>query len=213
MPAHVPTAHSAHVNPAGPDAWSVLGWREIVLALAVLLGAYVVLVFLRLRRLGRPPAPGDPAPATPAVAVADPDPFAVPPAIAAREVPLDDYEANLPWVKAPVVSDEQRRLQLVESEVVALRDQVEALRATVSGLAEELREKLEQRGPAITPLHHLSPLYGDAMQMAIAGHDVTTISERCGIARAEAELVVALAQQSRQTGEGEDDGDGGAARY
>jgi hypothetical protein len=40
----------------------------------------------------------------------------------------------------------------------------------------------------------VSPIYGDAMQMAVAGYDPTVIAERCGIARAEAELVVALAK-------------------
>jgi hypothetical protein len=37
------------------------------------------------------------------------------------------------------------------------------------------------------------------MQMAIQGHDATTIAHRCGIARAEADLVVALAR-NRQEG-------------
>ena len=39
---------------------------------------------------------------------------------------------------------------------------------------------------------NVSPIYSDAMQMALQGHDATTISQHCGIARAEAELVVAL---------------------
>jgi hypothetical protein len=42
----------------------------------------------------------------------------------------------------------------------------------------------------------VSPIYGDAMQMAAAGYDPAMIAERCGIARAEAELVVALAKST-----------------
>ena len=44
----------------------------------------------------------------------------------------------------------------------------------------------------------VSPIYGDAMQMAAAGYDAAMIAERCGIARAEAELVVALARSQVQ---------------
>jgi hypothetical protein len=43
-----------------------------------------------------------------------------------------------------------------------------------------------------------SPLYNDAMQMAIQGHDATTIAHHCGIARAEADLVVALARNRHE---------------
>jgi hypothetical protein len=53
---------------------------------------------------------------------------------------------------------------------------------------------LRQEVAQMKASHSVSPLYTDAMQMAMLGHDAGTISERCGIARAEAELVVALAQ-------------------
>ena len=38
----------------------------------------------------------------------------------------------------------------------------------------------------------IAPQYSDAMQMALQHHDAATISQQCGISRAEAELVVAL---------------------
>ena len=44
----------------------------------------------------------------------------------------------------------------------------------------------------------VSPIYGDAMQMAVSGYDPAAIAERCGIARAEAELVVALAKSQER---------------
>ena len=39
---------------------------------------------------------------------------------------------------------------------------------------------------------NVSPIYNDAMQYALQGHDAATISQNYGISRAEAELVVAL---------------------
>ena len=39
---------------------------------------------------------------------------------------------------------------------------------------------------------NVSPIYNDAMQFALQGHDAATISQNYGISRAEAELVVAL---------------------
>ena len=54
-----------------------------------------------------------------------------------------------------------------------------------------------QSGQSTASAQSASPLYNDAMQMAIQGHDATTIAHRCGIARAEADLVVALARNRR----------------
>jgi hypothetical protein len=69
-----------------------------------------------------------------------------------------------------------------------LRDEVGALRAELSAVREALERELSQ--PQVA--QNISPIYSDAMQMAMQGHDAMTISQHCGIARAEAELVVAL---------------------
>jgi hypothetical protein len=83
----------------------------------------------------------------------------------------------------------------VAREMEQLREEVDALRGALSALREEvmtLREDFQQENQAARAAQNVSPLYNDAMQMAILGHDALTISERCGISRAEAELVVAL---------------------
>ena len=42
----------------------------------------------------------------------------------------------------------------------------------------------------------MKTLRGRQMQLAMAGYDAAAIAERCGVARAEAELVVALIRNS-----------------
>jgi hypothetical protein len=83
----------------------------------------------------------------------------------------------------------------VEREQEQMREEIDALRGALAALREELanlREEFQQETLAFRAAQNASPLYSDAMQMAILGHDALTISERCGIARAEADLVVSL---------------------
>jgi hypothetical protein len=90
---------------------------------------------------------------------------------------------------------QQAFMEGVEREMEQLREEVDALRGALAALREEvtaLRDDFQQETQAARAVQNASPLYGDAMQMAILGHDALTISERCGISRAEAELVVAL---------------------
>ena len=61
-----------------------------------------------------------------------------------------------------------------------------------------LREDMRQEVAHMHSAQAISPVYGDAMQMAAAGYDPVMIADRCGIARAEAELVVALAKSQMQ---------------
>ena len=67
---------------------------------------------------------------------------------------------------------------------------VAARRSELAALRNDMQHDLAQ----VRVAQNVSPLYGDAMQMAVAGHSAEMIAERCGIARAEAELVVALTQ-------------------
>ena len=69
-----------------------------------------------------------------------------------------------------------------------LRKEVGGLRAEVLVLREEQRREIKQ----VQVTQNVSPLYSDAMQMAMQGHDAATVSQHCGISRAEAELVVSL---------------------
>ncbi|GHT94882.1 hypothetical protein AGMMS49545_16880 [Betaproteobacteria bacterium] len=90
----------------------------------------------------------------------------------------------------------------VEREVGQLRDEMDALRgafASLRGDVEALRDAFEQEVQNLHKVQNASPLYSDAMQMAMLGHDAVTIAERCGISRAEAELVVALMNNKDQS--------------
>jgi hypothetical protein len=80
----------------------------------------------------------------------------------------------------------------LENEVFQLRDEVDAVRGELAALRSDMLHELAQMRASQT----VSPIYGDAMQMAAAGYDPSMIAERCGIARAEAELVVALAKST-----------------
>jgi hypothetical protein len=82
----------------------------------------------------------------------------------------------------------------MDQELLQLREEVDAMRGELAALRQDMQQE-------IAHLHagqSVSPIYGDAMQMAIAGYDPVMIADRCGIARAEAELVVALAKSQGQ---------------
>lgn len=152
----------------------VIGWREALLALIVLIALYMFLVVWRMRRLQKPSAgPVAPVPA----------PMVEPTAHAEEESgqPPD-------WHATQTRLAQDAFMRGMEDELAQLREEVDALRGEVAALRDEMWQEVGQMRASQT----ISPLYNDAMQMAQLGHDPATIAERCGIARAEAELVVAL---------------------
>ena len=183
------------------EALSNLSWREALIAVVVLLALYVIVVFLRMRRLRQRAGktatqdhfatksalaayaavqnPEAPAPET-----------SVEPIIARHEpVPLaEPSNTAFPWNEPPEDAPGHRRIAALERELNQLRREVGGLRAEVL----VLKEALQREHVQAQATQNVSPLYSDAMQMAMQGHDVLTISQHCGISRAEAELVVAL---------------------
>jgi len=163
-------------------------WREALIAVIVLLALYVVVVYIRMRRLKRAKAENagsqikNTHSAMAAYAAvqepmlsAEPEPLAAP------------SEAAFPWNEPPGTPSEQK-IEALERELNQLRKEVGGLRAEVLVLREERRREVAQ----VQVTQNASPLYSDAMQMAMQGHDAATISQHCGISRAESELVVAL---------------------
>lgn len=149
-----------------------LGVREGVIALIALVAIYMLFVLLRMRSLrhrSRDAAPNI-APVLP-----DSGPMA-----AADE----GWEATPPGLAESVLRS------ALEQEVSQLRDEVDAIRGELAALRGDMQQELAHLRAGQT----VSPIYGDAMQMAVSGYDPAAIAERCGIARAEAELVVALAK-------------------
>lgn len=205
-----------------------LSLREALIALVALLALYVIVAFLRIRRLkrvkaaGTPPSPmlsqsavaayaavQEPALKTgPEAVKAEPDPD---PARREPEPLAAPSDAAFPWNEPPGDTPLRRQVALLESEMAQLRKEVGGLRAEVLMLREEQQRLLSAASVEVIEdvvtevadmteevATRVSPLYSDAMQIALQGHDAATISQHCGISRAEAELVVALVR-NRET--------------
>jgi len=163
-----------------------LGVREGVVALIALAAIYIVFVLLRMFRLRNRPAENAPAPEQVPEA---PEPSAepeLPPAVEGGD-----------WEPVPPGMADEMLQQSLEQEVAQLRDEVDAIRGELAALREDMLQELAHLQAA----QAVSPIYGDAMQMAAAGYEPAMIAERCGIARAEAELVVALAKSQERGGQ------------
>lgn len=157
-----------------------VGLREAVLLLIILLAFYIGRVLWRMRHIAAPQErtaqqPSAPAPAADALS-----------AMSEEAAPPVRVEAPNPG--AGMVSGLE--LAHMEREISLLREEVDILRSELASLRDDMQHDLAQ----VRVAQNVSPLYGDAMQMAVAGHSAEMIAERCGIARAEAELVVALTQ-------------------
>lgn len=153
----------------------VIGWREALIALIGLIALYMFAVIWRMRRL-QGKAPVNPPFMEPAGPNPSPSPSPATPAV----------DSDWQTIQSRMAQDTFMRG--MENELAQMRDEVEALRGEVAALRNELWQQMDH----VRASQAVSPLYNDAMQMAQNGHDPATIAERCGIARAEAELVVAL---------------------
>jgi uncharacterized protein YciW len=72
-----------------------------------------------------------------------------------------------------------------ETETSALRDEVANLRARLDALEHYVQQVQAESTSESSP-------YNRAIQMAKQGRDIGSISERCGISRGEAELIVSM---------------------
>ena len=183
------------------EALGNIGWREALISIIALLVLYLVLAFFRIRRLKREsfdevPAPLSTHPALAAYASEQTAPISDPPS--PSNSPTDSprhsealagpSEVAFPWNEPPPVIPGQQLIEALQRELAQLRKEVEVLRAEVLLLREAQRRDLVNSQVA----QNASPLYNDAMQMAMQGIDAASIAQHCGISRAEAELVVAL---------------------
>lgn len=159
-----------------------VGLREGVIALIVVVAVYMVFVLLRMRRLRKQPETVSVSPA--AQVSAEPGIES-----AGASDGIDET-----WAQASVgIADEALRSGL-EQELQQLREEVDAMRGELAALRNDMQQELAHLRASQT----VSPIYGDAMQLAASGYDPVAIAERCGIARAEAELVVALAKSQER---------------
>lgn len=164
------------------------GVREGVIALLALVALYIIVVLWRMRRLRRPPL--SQTVSEPAVSMST-----------APVLPRSEEEVAQPAPEPapkpePLAPPPSLSLSdaVSQRELALLREEVDALRGELAALREDMQQELAHLRAAQT----VSPIYGDAMQMAVSGYDAAAIAERCGIARAEADLVVALANSREQ---------------
>ncbi len=168
-----------------------LGMREGLIALIVLVAIYMLFVLLRMRHLRRRPVL---LPQAAPVAVIDEVEEAkddLPAKVSFDEIALP--EDTSPPVESLTGAAEDVRDHL-EQELAQLRDEVDAIRGELAALRGDMHQELASLRASQT----VSPIYGDAMQLAVSGYDAAAIAERCGIARAEADLVVALAKSQER---------------
>lgn len=174
------------------EFWGIaLGLREAVILLILLVTLYMFFVLLRMRRLRSPSTAARPETPAPTLSVAAPEQQKEDAAVPAPVVPPEASEEDLPlYTRTPVQMADQTPGFGMAQELAQLREEVDAVRGELAALRQDMQQEIAHLHSA----QSVSPIYGDAMQMAIAGYDPVMIADRCGIARAEAELVVALAK-------------------
>jgi hypothetical protein len=193
-----------------------LSWREMLMALVLLLALYVLFTFLRISRLRSGTRPSERELSPDAIRSAVRSYTSVQesdrdeqeerhereerdkrrervPAKAARRVapepPAAAKKQAFAWNEPPD-NPEPRRVEVLEQEIARLRREIGGLRTEVRTLREEQRREMSK----VQITQNTSPFYSDAMQLAMQGREAEDISLLCGISRAEAELVVALAR-------------------
>ena len=197
-----------------------LSLRDALVVLVALLALYVIVAFWRIHRLKqRKAAALSPLPTASQAAVAayvavqepaltaQPDVVEPDPARREPEPLAAPSDAAFQWNEPPGETPLHRLIASLENEVAQLRKEVGGLRAEVLVLREEQRRLVDVAEAAVADIapeevvevtSNVSPIYNDAMQFALQGHDAATISQNYGISRAEAELVVALVR-NRET--------------
>ncbi|MDR2837440.1 MAG: DUF2802 domain-containing protein [Azonexus sp.] len=172
-----------------PGGW-MIGMREGVIVLIALVALYILVVILRMFGLARRP---------PKIILTPPPLPPDPPVSEAAPLP-----PSVEMLKEQALREarEEFERQRLEREVFQLRDEVDALRGELAALRQDMQQELTQMQTQIQThlqaAQTVSPIYGEAVQMAAAGYDPAIIAERCGIARAEADLVVALAKNQER---------------
>jgi hypothetical protein len=187
------------------------GWRELILAVAMAAGIYLVIALMALARMRQRKAVPEPVPKgtydasaafvpqpqrarSVAPSMSMPSAVDTPPVLTELEFDMDERRSADPIV--PPASPFAATLVLTE-----LENEVRHLRAEVASLRQELADVRDAR--------RISPLYADAAALAHRGFDARGVAEECGISVAEAELVMAMSRDDKDfDSEVEDDADG-----
>ena len=170
------------------------GWRNVVVWVVAALAIYILVLLLRMLRLSRTEAAPSDSPSFDEIRQAKLQPYldeGERSATAAdTAVPFVEDRSDLAWREAPQRFAEQQVQAALEREVNALREEVDGLREAFSALREDMLKDLA----ALRAQQGVAAFYREAMSLAASGKPAEDIAARCGIARAEADLVIALAQ-------------------
>lgn len=107
------------------------------------------------------------------------------------ELPETDHES--PSAPSPIAALDQEKLLRLERELNATREELDALRSAFAATRDTHAADIER----LKAGQRVSPTYNDSLRMAMAGASAEEIAASCGIARAEAELVMSLARGGR----------------
>jgi hypothetical protein len=206
--------------------WAAFGLRDAILLLVAAAAIYLVVMLLKLTRIGRrrepfpdlqePPlidkrAPAISEPVQPETSH-EPTPGAVPPVPTFEWSEVKELFGTAAPPEAPPQPPEQPAVQRqggfgehlaehlaradMEMEVQRMRDEMERMRCEM----EELRAA-----------RRVSPQYAEAMELAQRGLTAQDVADRLGISLAEAELVHALSRGRQNYDEGDNNGGNGYA--
>jgi cytoskeletal protein RodZ len=126
------------------------------------------------------------------------------------EIGVNIRHRNEPFVPPPLQTDrvasvpmqrDESMSQVRDGAVREMERELEDVRGEVSELKKSLSSLQNQWKAEMTQVQmsqNSSPIYGDAMRLAMQGFDAVIISDRCNIPLGEATLVVALAGKTRQ---------------
>lgn len=199
------------------DLLSGFGWHEAIVLCIVVTTIYFVVMVLRFLQLPRrdvyrdgdtrapemrspPPEYGAPPGSAFASIWAEPneprlDEFWEPRRAEPQFVPQPEPEPTFTPSPSFVAHLEQQIAKNnVEGDVRQLRDYLAESRDEIQRLKAEVDR--------LSAVQRVSPLYNEAMGLAVRGVDAAGIAGRCGISIAEAELVVALSRRPDDRHEG-----------
>jgi len=111
-----------------------------------------------------------------------------------------DVERNLSLNQTPNAFAAELEIQRLRREIDDLRDAMQSQRQEIDTLRLEMKHATARltAAPGISPA--MSPEYDEALAMARRGVLADVIAARCGISRAEADLVTSLAARSHRRG-------------
>jgi hypothetical protein len=181
---------------------AALSLRDGILIAATLVGGYLLLLLLPLLRNGRkhrsPEAPGryEDERAVRSEPVLSSEGQRREPRHGPSGLPSQDVSDELNRPLPPGFARELAQSSL-DLEIRRLRRDMDAMRAELDSMAEELRQMKATR--------NVAPIYSEAMTLAQHGEAPAGIAAQCGISIGEAELVAALARSAK--GDGFDDKD------